>query len=150
MKLYQGKYILPGLGAFLLLVTLPVWRGAIARGSNFQSPPNPNGERCIESKAFMRASHMQVLVRWRDDVVRENDRVYVATDGRHWEKSLTKTCLGCHGAVDAHGRSMSAATACDECHSYADVRPDCWNCHHNPSAVNANIVTGRLTQEARR
>jgi len=133
MKLYHGQYILPGLALFLVVATLPIWLGAGGGSSGFRSPPNPNGERCIESKDFMRVEHMRVLVRWRDEVVREGNRVYVATDGRHWEKGL-KTCVACHGYADAHGKSTTAAAACSECHGYVDAKLDCWNCHHESAA----------------
>ncbi len=128
MKLYNGKYILPALGAFLLVATVPIWHGLAARSPAFQSPPNPKGERCIEPKAFMRAEHMRMLIRWRDEVVRDNNRIYTATDGRKWEKSL-KTCVGCHGHTDAQGKSTTAAADCTECHTYVNARLDCWNCH---------------------
>ena len=134
MKLYHGRYILPALAAFLVVATLPVWRGAAARGSGFQSPPNPQGQRCIEPKSVMRAEHMRLLIRWRDEVVREDRRVYIASDGRPWEKSLVKTCMACHGHADAKGKSTTAATACDECHAYVNVKPDCWNCHLDSAA----------------
>ena len=133
MRLYHGRLILPALGAFLVVATLPVWRGAVARSAGFQSPPNPDRQRCIEPKSVMRAGHMQLLARWRDEAVREDRRVYAASDGRPWEKSLVKTCLGCHGPVDANGKSTTAATACDECHAYVNVKLDCWNCHLNPA-----------------
>jgi hypothetical protein len=142
MKLYHGRFILPALGAFIALATLPVWRGAAARSAGFQSPPNPDGQQCIEPKAAMRAGHMRLLMRWRDEAVREDHRVYTASDGRLWEKSLVKTCLGCHRPADANRKSTTAATACDECHSYVNVRLDCWNCHLNPPAVVAPTPTG--------
>lgn len=141
MKLYHGKLILPALGLFVVAATLPFWRGAAARGADFRSPPNPEGLRCIEPKADIRAGHMRLLVHWRDEAVREDNRVYTASDGRQWEKSLVKTCLGCHGPTDAHGKSTTAATACDECHAYVNVKPDCWNCH---------CATAPLAREGRR
>lgn len=144
MKLYHGRYILPALGAFLALATLPVWRGATARGSGFQSPPNPRGERCIEPKSFMRAQHMRLLVRWRDDVVREDRWLYLASDGRAWEKSL-KTCVACHGHADAQGKSTTAATACNDCHNYVNARLDCWNCHLDSATAGVKTVTGNAT-----
>ena len=143
MKLYHGRYILSALGVFLVIVTLPVWRGAAARLSGFQSPPNPQGQRCIEPKNVMRAEHMRLLVRWRDEVIRENRRLYIASDGRQWEKSLVKTCLGCHGPADANGKSTTAAAVCDECHAYVNVKPDCWNCHLNSATAG---VTGLVMQ----
>ena len=61
--------------------------------------------------------------RWRDDVVRSGERVFVASDGRRFEKSLDPTCLGCHENKAAH---------CDRCHGYLDVSPYCWDCHVDP------------------
>ena len=142
MKLYHSRYILPVLAAFLALATLPVWRSVAARGSNFQSPPNPQRQRCIEPKSVMRAGHMRLLMRWRDEAVREDRRVYIASDGRQWEKSLVKTCLGCHGQADANGKSTTAATACNECHAYVNVRPNCWDCHVNPATAGVNTMAG--------
>jgi hypothetical protein len=141
MKFYDSRYILPALGAFLVLVTFPVWRSAAARGPGFQSPPNPQGERCIEPKTFMRAQHMRLLVRWRDEVVRENNRVYTGSDGRTWEKGL-KTCIACHGYTDAQGKSTTAAAACSDCHNYVNVKPDCWNCHHDSATADFKLAAG--------
>jgi cytochrome c553 len=142
MKLYHSRYILPALAGFLVMATLPVWRGAAARGSGFQSPPNPQGQRCLEPKAVMRAGHMRLLLRWRDEVVREDRRLYIASDGRPWEKSLVKTCLACHGPADARGKSTTAATACNECHSYVNVKLDCWNCHLDAAIAGVKTVDG--------
>jgi hypothetical protein len=71
----------------------------------------------------MRREHMQLLNEWRDEVVRTGGRVYVAADGQRYEKSLTRTCLGCH---------QSKANSCDRCHDYLDVQPQCWQCHVDP------------------
>jgi hypothetical protein len=141
MKLYNGRYILPALGAFLIAVTFPVWHGMAARDAGFKSPPNPKGERCIEPKGFMRAQHMRLLGRWRDEVVREDSRVYIAKDGHAWEKSL-KTCVACHGHTDAQGKSTTAAAACNECHSYVNAKLDCWNCHHDSAAEGVKLAAG--------
>ncbi len=148
MKLYHGRYILPALAVFLAVVTMPVWRGAVARGSGFQSPPNPEGQRCIEPKGVMRAGHMRLLVRWRDEVVRNDQRSYIASDGQVWEKSLVKTCLKCHGPVDGSGRSTSAATACDECHNYVNAKLDCWNCHLKPAPGREATLAGNVSARA--
>ena len=144
MKLYDGKYILPAVAVFLAVAIFPVWRATGGRGPGFRSPPNPNGERCIEPKDFMRAEHMRMLVRWRDQAVRENSRVYVAADGRRWEKGL-ETCVACHGHADARGKSTTAAAACSECHGYVDAKLDCWDCHHEsaePNPAVARLGTG--------
>jgi len=82
-----------------------------------------NAKECVAPAATMRSQHMQMLVSWREDVVRRNDRRYIAVDGKVYDKSLTRTCLGCHNKEQF----------CDRCHAYAGVSgPDCWNCHHAP------------------
>jgi hypothetical protein len=143
MKLYNGRIILPALGVFLVMMTYPLWRGMAARDAGFQSPPNPKGERCIEPKSYMRAQHPRLLARWRDEVVRENNRIYTARDGRTWEKGL-KTCVGCHGHTDALGKSTTAAAACNDCHSYVNVKPDCWNCHDDSASAEVRTVEGTV------
>jgi hypothetical protein len=70
----------------------------------------------------MRASHMKLLVEWRDLAVRQGVR-NVAIDGRTWKVSLTATCLDCHD---------DKAKFCDRCHEYAAVSPGCWSCHVVP------------------
>ena len=144
MKLYNARYILPALGVFLVAVTFPVWRGAVACSAGFQSPPNPKGERCIEPKRFMRAQHMHLLEHWRDEVVRENLHVYTASNGRRWDKSL-RTCVACHGQMDAQGKSTTAAAACTQCHNYVNAKLDCWNCHQEKAASPVQVAIGHGT-----
>ena len=137
MKLYQGRYIIPGLVAFLFVATFPLWFGAASREEPFQSPPNPNGETCIEPKETMRENHMQLLIAWRDEVVREGNRTYTASDGTEWSKSLTNTCMSCHGKADENGKSVGPAAYCGDCHDYVGVHTPvyCWDCHIDPVAV---------------
>ncbi len=115
-----GK-ILVGLAVFGAAVTAPLWY-AVGRGTG--APPElvrPATEKqCVEPTAFMRAKHMELLNAWRDAVVRNADRVYVATDGRRHDISLTGTCLRCHDQQDKF---------CDRCHAYAGVETFCWDCH---------------------
>ena len=88
-------------------------------------------KQCIMDTQYMRENHMQLLVDWRDQVVREGSREFKAADGQIWEKSLDKTCLVCHSNPDQF---------CDECHTYADVRVNCWDCHDK---VNSGALEGR-------
>jgi hypothetical protein len=96
--MHDAGKIIPGLALFLVLATAPIWYN-VASG------------------------HEALLSDWRDEAVRVSDRVYVTADGRRYEKSLTRTCLGCH---------QNKANSCDRCHDYLDVKPYCWECHVDP------------------
>lgn len=123
--MHDAGKIIPGLIVFVGLVTAPIWYN-VAAGHEAAAPEieKPlNATQCVEDTDTMRRQHMSVLNQWRDDVVRRGDRVFVSSDGHHYEKSLTRTCLGCH---------QSKANSCDRCHDYLDVRPNCWQCHVDP------------------
>lgn len=118
--------IFAGLAVFVAVATLPFW---LARGTakDVAKVPNlvlpSNAKQCVEPAAVMRREHMRMLVNWREDAVRRGDRRYIASNGEVYEKSLTRTCLGCH----------NRGQFCDRCHTYAGVsEPYCWNCHHAP------------------
>jgi len=68
-------------------------------------------------------SHMQMLNDWRDQAIRNGQRVYVATDGKEYVVSLQNTCMDCHN---------NKTKFCDQCHNYAGVTPYCWECHIEP------------------
>lgn len=84
-----------------------------------------DSSKCILPTEYMRAHHMQILNQWRNDSVREGNRVYVNPEGEHFQKSLN-TCLGCHN---------NNPMFCFMCHQYADVKPTCWDCHLSPMEV---------------
>jgi len=120
-------WIFVGLAVFAAGFTAPFWHvhaKASARQPDLVLPANQ--KECVAPASTMRAAHMQMLLNWREDVVRHGDRRYVAFDGKVYEKSLTHTCLGCH----------SKAGFCDRCHEYSGVSgPYCWNCHSDPQAT---------------
>jgi hypothetical protein len=123
--MYDAGKIIPGLVVFLAVATVPIWYN-VASGHEVAAPEieKPADEtQCVADTAYMRREHMQLLSSWRDDVVRSDDRVYTTADGRRYDKSLTRTCLGCH---------QSKANSCDRCHNYLDVQPYCWECHVDP------------------
>jgi hypothetical protein len=114
-----------GLLAFLVLVTFPIWYNLVS-GHESQPPEIvlPAGEsQCVADKEYMRIEHMVMLMDWRDEVVREKDRIFVTADGRKFDKSLTRTCMDCHS---------DKAEFCDRCHDYVGVTPYCWDCHVEP------------------
>jgi len=118
--MYDTKKIMTGLVIFLVLITFPLWynRGKAAPVAD-PVPPKSGGV-CVEATEYMSASHMQLLDKWRDSVVRDATRMYDSKIGNSYNMSLTKTCLECH---------TSKADFCDRCHNYAGVSPYCWTCH---------------------
>jgi len=120
----SGKIII-GIIIFVGIFTFPFW---FNRGK--ASPPpklvvGTQEKQCVESKEFMKSSHMLLLNTWRDKVVRDGDHVYVSSTypGKKFEMSLQRTCTGCHA---------KKAEFCDRCHNYVEATPNCWNCHVEP------------------
>lgn len=123
--MYDAGKVIVGLLVFLCLITFPVWYN-VGSGKGDFKPDLQLGtqeKECVAPKIQMRASHMQLLDTWRDTVVRDGPRLYRAWNGKTFQMSLTKTCLKCHSKKEKF---------CDECHSYAGVDPNCWNCHVIP------------------
>jgi hypothetical protein len=119
--LYDGGKILTGLGVFLAAALLPFWHNAVAGKKPRPEPKLVTTEtRCVQPKDVMRASHMALLDRWRDEVVRQGVRTTTTADGRVLEMSLTNGCLTCH---------PNKKEFCDACHNYLAVTPYCWQCH---------------------
>jgi hypothetical protein len=119
--------IIIALVVFLGLITFPIWYN-LASAPSARAPEltMPVGEsECVAPTDYMRASHMDLLLEWRDEVVRQNVRDYEAINGKTYTMSLTGTCLKqCH---------TSKAEFCDRCHDYSGVStPYCWDCHIDP------------------
>ncbi len=134
-------WIIAGLVLFLAAITAPFWyRPAHAR--DLAKLPElvlpANQRQCVAPVSYMRASHMVLLTNWRQQVVRDGERKYVAFNGRVYQKSLTATCLGCHNKEQF----------CDRCHAFAGVSgPYCWNCH-NASASRAVAASADTTMHS--
>lgn len=105
-------------------VALPLWYPRLGAAGEGRAPlARPRGEACVEPADVMRRRHMVMLDEWRQSVVRgaaSERRTYVSSRGVSFEKSLTRTCLGCHGA---------AAAFCDRCHERVAVKITCFDCH---------------------
>jgi hypothetical protein len=121
--MYDATKIVAGLVVFVFLVTSPLWYNA-ASGSSVAAPQlklPTDSTQCVEATEYMRASHMDLLNQWRDEVVRTGKRDYVSgLSGKKYDMSLTRTCLDCHA---------NKAEFCDACHTYLAVNPYCWDCH---------------------
>ncbi|HDP79226.1 MAG TPA: cytochrome C [Spirochaetes bacterium] len=123
--MYNKSTVIPGLFLFLAIVSFPLWNNAL--GGKPRHSPDPklptDMKQCVESKEYMRDYHMQLVDRWRDEVVREAKRETISIAGVHYHKSLSGTCMKCHS---------SKKDFCDQCHDYLGVAPYCWDCHTFP------------------
>lgn len=124
--MYDAGKILTGLVIFLAIATSPMlyqWAKGAAPGAP-ELKISPESKQCVAPTEFMRSLHMDLLNDWRDEAVRDGDRMYVSFNGKVYEKSIAVTCLGsCHS---------NRAEFCDRCHEYVGERPYCWNCHGKP------------------
>jgi [DsrC]-trisulfide reductase subunit J len=124
----ERHVIVAALVVFIALVTVPFWYaragGVSAAAPDVKLPEHEKA--CVMPVDYMRASHMDLLVTWRDQVVRQGARTWTAPDGKAYTASLSGTCLRCH---------ENKAEFCDRCHDYAGVTPSCWNCHVDPAAI---------------
>lgn len=127
--MYNGGKIIAGLVVFLAFFTFPFYYNL--GKANARPEPKLNTpviqqlaeKKCVESKDFMRAEHMQLLNDWRDSVVRDGNRIYVNAEGKRHTISLQNTCMNCHS---------NKKEFCDKCHNYMAVKPYCWSCHIQP------------------
>ncbi|MES0490405.1 MAG: sulfate reduction electron transfer complex DsrMKJOP subunit DsrJ [Leptospirales bacterium] len=128
--MYNKTKVSIGILLFLCLASLPFWHSLMQDGED-SAIKNPvilatAGETCVEDRAFMRSNHMVLLHQWRDEVVRENKREYTNSHGELFQKSLSKTCLGCHS---------NKKEFCETCHAQASVKVTCFDCHLQPEQM---------------
>lgn len=122
--MYDGKKIIPGLGIFLVVALFPVWNDLLRPPGPPPQPKLPTAEKqCVLPTATMRATHMELLNAWRNEVVREGVRTTKDAAGKTITMSLTGTCMSCH---------PNKKEFCDSCHNYMAVSPYCWECHVEP------------------
>ena len=127
-KLYDFKYIVLGLLIFfglLFSAVLPNLGKTVAAPDPKLDTPAiqklaAKDRKCVMPKDYMRANHMQMLVDWRESVVRDAQREFVNPEGKKFVASLSNTCLDCHS---------NKSKFCDQCHNYVAVTPNCFGCH---------------------
>ena len=129
--MYDAGKIIVGIVVFVVLATSPLWFNALTsetpEAPEIKLPTNGSTE-CVEATEYMRASHMDLLNLWRDEVVRTGQRDYVSSsNGKVFDMSLSRTCMDCHS---------NKAEFCDACHTYMAVSPYCWDCHVEPKGAN--------------
>ncbi len=124
--MYNSKYIIPALVLFVVAVTAPFWLNIGTPTYEYPKVALPQGEgmeECIEDVAFMRSEHMALLNEWRDEALRDGNRVYISSKGKKWDISLQNTCMECHTNYEDF---------CKKCHDTNSVDPYCWSCHIEP------------------
>ena len=127
-KLYDFKYIALGLIVFfglLFSAVLPNLGKTVAAPDPKLDTPAiqklaEKDRKCVMPKDYMRTNHMQMLVDWREAVVRDGQREFVNPEGKKFVASLSNTCLDCHS---------NKSKFCDQCHNYVAVTPNCFGCH---------------------
>lgn len=124
--MYNAKAVIIGIVIFAAIFSSPFWTSWIGQNYTKTGVVSPADEKtCIEDTEFMRAQHMRLLNEWRDQALREENRVYVsALNGKKWGISLQNTCLKCHS---------NYTEFCEKCHVANSVYPYCWTCHIIPT-----------------
>ena len=124
--MYDGGKIIIGLIIGLLILLFPFLYDA-GKAAKVPEPEltavAKEAKECVLPKSEIRAQHMKLLDEWRQEVVRDAERVYMSADGRTFDKSLQNTCMDCHS---------NKTKFCDQCHTYMGVAPFCWDCHLEP------------------
>lgn len=103
--------------------------GGLASPANAGEVPRPKpakafkGEQCVEPVDVMRRNHMTFLKHQRDETLRE---------GIRGQKYSLNQCIDCHAVTSpdiAGGKLRTLKPFCKECHTYAAVSIDCFQCH---------------------
>lgn len=129
---------------FLSLTVLgfAILAGGLASPASAGEVPLPNpakafkGTECVEPVDMMRRNHMSFLKHQRDETLRE---------GIRGQKYSLNQCIDCHAVTSpdvAGGKVRTLKPFCAECHSYAAVTIDCFQCHTGAAdpAINTSSV----------
>ena len=90
--------------------------------------PKADAKQCVEETDLMRTDHMEMLLHQRDETTRRGIRT---------KKHSLKNCIACHVVKNRANMPVSAANPkhfCRECHDYASVKIDCFECHASKPA----------------
>jgi len=124
--MYNSNKVILGIIVFVLFFGMPFWLN-LGRAKPLPKPELPDDEKeCVESRAYMRAYHMKMLLEWRVKRVREGQVYYINSQGKSFRIGLQNTCMKCHRSVE---------NFCNRCHKTISANPDCWRCHIAPEEV---------------
>ncbi len=108
----------------VLALTLSVSAAAGDSGSAIKPkvPKAVKGDQCVEDTAVMRREHMDMLKHQRDKTLREGIRT---------KQHSLKECINCHVPAEDAAQPAKAEEGhfCMNCHSFAGVKIDCFECH---------------------
>ena len=126
--------------AALSVLALSVPASAEGNGVGPVIPKAVKGEQCVEDTDEMRRNHMVYLSKHRDETLREGIRT---------KQYSLKQCIECHvPAEDAPEASRAeGGHFCKNCHVYAGVTIDCFECHATMPEKSAQfhpLVTPRM------
>ena len=121
-RLKQLLCLLPAL--LVLTLSAPVHAGDKEGDVGPFIPAPVKGKQCVRDTADMRRNHMKYLLKHRTETLREGIRT---------KKYSLKACIQCHvpqegttAAAEAKGKGFF----CQNCHLYAGVKVDCFECHN--------------------
>ena len=80
-KLFDRNKVIAGLVIFVVMITIPLWQNlgktVAAPAPSLDTPVikklAEKDKKCVMPTEWMRANHMQMLVDWRDNVVRTKE-----------------------------------------------------------------------------
>jgi len=119
-----SKLVLSLMG-LLVAVLLSVAPGDIAAEVPLPSPAKGKGEACVAETDYMRRNHPSLLKHQRDDTVRL---------GIRGDKFSLTECVACHAVPGVDAKPVTIKDDkhfCRECHDYAAVQIDCFDCHNS-------------------
>ncbi len=124
--------------AALLALTLsaPVMAADSGRVPLPNIPEPANGTKCVEPEDVMRRNHMEYLKAHRDETMHKGIRT---------TKYSLKACIECHAAPEASNEAVAAGKEkaqghfCQNCHQYAGIKIDCFECHASKPEGNASM-----------
>ena len=130
--MYDGGKIIVGLIIGVVLLLIPFWPIGDKWAAKMPEPDlktpkimalDEEDRKCVEPRSYIRTEHMKLLDEWRNEAIRDGNRVYRSSTGKIYDKSLQNTCMECHS---------NKSKFCDACHNYSNVDPYCWECHIEP------------------
>jgi len=102
-------------------LSAPVLAGDAGRVAKPVIPEAVKGEQCVEPVEVMRREHMDFLMHHRNEVMRQGIRT---------KQYSLKECLACHVPEEPTAASAEEGHFCVNCHRYAGIKPDCFQCHN--------------------